>query len=289
MADLHRLLQEREFESIDEANAFLQDLMESGTPLASSPETPLDQAQDIMYQAWDTRSRTQRIKLAKQALAISADCADAYVMLAEESARNPEEALDFYRQGVEAGERAIGDEFEDLVEHFWGVIETRPYMRARAGLADALWTLGERKQAIGHMQEMLRLNPNDNQGMRYILINWLLETAQENEVDELLKRYPGDYSATWLYSQALHLFRRSGAGKQANAQLAEAVKYNSHVPVFLLMRKPFPSQMPGYYSPGDENEALDYVLGARSAWVQTDGALMWLREVVDTSRLKSKH
>lgn len=35
--------------------------------------------------------------------------------------------------------------------HFWGILETRFYMRARAGLAEALWELGERDAAIlGH-------------------------------------------------------------------------------------------------------------------------------------------
>jgi tetratricopeptide (TPR) repeat protein len=282
MADLHRVLEEQDFESMEEANAFLQKMVESGEPVPSSkPETPLGEAQDIIYQAWEARSRSQRVKLAKQALAISTDCADAYVLLAQESARNPEEALDFYRQGVEAGERAIGDEFDDMVEHFWGVLETRPYMRAREGLAETLWALGERKQAITHVQEMLRLNPHDNQGMRYILINWLLETGQDKEVDKLLKRYPDDYSASWHYSQALHSFRQSGASKQANEQLDAAISYNPHVPKYLLMRRPLPAQMPGYYSPGDDSEAITYIVEGRRAWLQTDGALMWLRDSID--------
>lgn len=282
MADLHRLMEEQEFESMEEANAFLQKIVKSGQPVPSSkPETSLEQAQALMYQAWETRSGTQRIKLAKQAIAISEDCADAYVLLAQESARNPEEELDYYQQGIDAGKRAIGDEFDDMVEHFWEVLETRPYMRAREGLAHVLWSLGERKQAIAHAQDMLRLNPNDNQGMRYILINWLLETGQDKEAGDLLKRYPDDYSASWHYSRALYSFRQSGAGKKANEQLAKAILFNPHVPKYLLMRRPLPAQMPGYYSPGDDSEAVAYIVEGRRAWLQTDGALMWLRDEFD--------
>src|SRR3546814_12291790 len=78
-------------------------------------------------------------------------------------AGSQQDALALYRQGVEAGERALGDEFEGLSGHFWGFLQTRPYMRARAGLAITLWRLGDQQAAIDHYRAMLILNPNDNQ------------------------------------------------------------------------------------------------------------------------------
>lgn len=84
--------------------------------------------------------------------------------------------MELYEQGVEAGERALGSEaFEEWEGHFWGILETRPYMRARHGLALCLWEAGESKKAIEHYTEMLRLNPGDNQGIRYVLAGCLLE------------------------------------------------------------------------------------------------------------------
>src|SRR3546814_19715015 len=77
-------------------------------------------------------------------------------------AGSQQDALALYRQGVEAGERALGDEFEGLSGHFWGFLQTRPYMRARAGLAITLWRLGDQQAAIDHYRAMLILNPNDN-------------------------------------------------------------------------------------------------------------------------------
>ena len=56
-------------------------------------ETPLDRAQDVMYEAFGQRDPELRMKLAKKALEISPDCADAYVLLAEH-ARSRKEALD---------------------------------------------------------------------------------------------------------------------------------------------------------------------------------------------------
>lgn len=49
-------------------------------------ETELGKAQEILYQAWDKSNPAKRIILAHQALAISPDCADAYVLLAEDEA-----------------------------------------------------------------------------------------------------------------------------------------------------------------------------------------------------------
>src|SRR2546421_12928373 len=47
--------------------------------------------------------------------------------------------------------------------HFWGFLETRPYMRARAGLASTLLQLGDIDSALAHYRDMLKLIPNDNQ------------------------------------------------------------------------------------------------------------------------------
>jgi tetratricopeptide (TPR) repeat protein len=79
-----------------------------------------------------------------------------------ERAQGSNEAIDLYRQGVAAGEKALGKRaFRDDVGHFWGLMAP-PYMRARQGLAEALWKYGERDEAVAHYQDMLRLNPNDN-------------------------------------------------------------------------------------------------------------------------------
>src|SRR4029077_13216359 len=49
----------------------------------SAAGTPLDKAQELMYQAFGMPDPDERVKLAKQAIDLSPDCADAYVLLAE--------------------------------------------------------------------------------------------------------------------------------------------------------------------------------------------------------------
>ena len=180
-------------------------------------------AQDVMYEAWERTTSRSRIALAHKALGISPLCADAYVLLAEE-ARSIEEARDYYAKGVEAGGLALGPEgFRQYAGHFWGFLETRPYMRARAGLAGTLLKLGDVHGAVSHYRDMLKLNPNDNQGIRYVLAGCLLRQGDDGALKELLASHE-DGSAFWLYTRVLVAFRESGmSDEQAAALVRRAV------------------------------------------------------------------
>ncbi|HEV8641349.1 MAG TPA: hypothetical protein VGV13_09660 [Methylomirabilota bacterium] len=195
MAEVERFAQTSMFESLNEANAALHRRFSGPIDeLPSTATTPLEKAQDLMYRAFEARGR-RRIQLARKALELSADCADAYVMLAEES-RHPEEARTLYEAGVAAGERALGsDLFAQEAGHFWGIVRTRPYMRARFGLARCLEALDRRKEAIEHYRELLRLNPGDNQGVRYSLLAALLLGARDAEVATLLDQFGDEPTA----------------------------------------------------------------------------------------------
>ena len=279
MSDLSKLLAQHEFASIEEVNAFL-DANVNGMAMPSfAPETPLEEAQELMFAAWETRLPKKRIQLARKALKISPDCADAYVLLAEEEARSVEEARDLYAAGMAAGERALGEEFDEMVGHFWGITKTRPYMRARAGLAMTLWFLDQPEAAITHYKQMLHLNPGDNQGIRYTLLNALLSHGTAEEIEELLQMYPDDAAAAWLFSWALFAFSH-GPRPEANNRLAEAISYNEHVPAYLLKRRRLPRQLPEYRGFGDESEAAHYVYDSQHHWQTTPSALTWLQEQI---------
>lgn len=240
----------------------------------------LTAAQELIYKAWDARDRRRRVTLAKEALQLSPDCADAYLLLAEE-AKQPNEAIVLYRKAVEAGERALGAAvFKELTGEFWGFVETRPYMRARHLLALALWDEGEKEEAVGHYQDMLRLNPNDNQGIRYLLISALLALGRDDQATALLRDYAEDGSAEWAWSAALLEFRRQGDCEASRKALLGALEGNRHVPAYLFGDRKLPRQLPEFISPGKPDEAVAYVHGAAEAWSVANGALDWARSVV---------
>ncbi len=241
-------------------------------------ELDVQDAQDLIYDAWESADPRKRVKLAYEALLRSPDCADAYVIFAEEIPGTLEEKRDMYAAGVEAGERAIGARpFKEDVGHFWGLLETRPYMRARAGLAACLWELGEREEAVTHYRDLLRLNPNDNQGVRYTLLGCLLTLGRDDEAGELLDspEYVDDGTAMWPYVRALLTYRREGPSERAGALLQEAREANPHVPVYLAGRKRVPKDLPDLIGFGDESEAIAYAADHLEAWRSTP-AVEWL-------------
>ncbi len=249
----------------------------------------LNEAQDLMYQAFEEKNPAKRIILAHEALEISPDCADAYVLLAEEEADTVGRALEYYQKAVEAGERALGEDyFEENEGHFWGLLETRPYMRARQGLAEILWRLDKTEDAMAHYRDMLRLNPDDNQGIRYSLLNLLVHNNQDGEAMDLIDEYEDDAMAEWLYTNALLVFRAEGAGSEANRRLREALEQNSHVPDYLTGQKRLPIKRPPYMSWGGEDEAVHYAAGYLDAWRKTPGALDWLKSQHKSGSKKKK-
>ena len=243
----------------------------------------LDKAQGIIYDAWERTTSRSRIMLARKALAISPLCADAYNLLAEE-AGSVAEARDLYALGLEAGELALGAEgFQEYAGHFWGFLETRPYMRARAGLAVALIKLGDEPSAIAHFRAMLKLNPNDNQGIRYLLLGCLLRSDDTAAVKDLLAAHKEDGRPYWLYTRALIAFRDEGATKAKTVRLVrDAWSANQHVPAILNGTKPPTVSDSGYVTMGGADEATEYVNNCGPAWHHTPGAVAWLNELVES-------
>ena len=278
MSAIQKAMSQQQFSSIEEANAFLERYLaeNDGRVPDAAAETPAEQAQELVYEALESKGK-KRIELAKRALEVHNDCADAYILLAEESAGTVEEARSLYEQAVAAAERTLGPDYftdRECVGHFWGIVETRPYMRARAALGQVLWDMGEQFAAIEHHRELLRLNPGDNQGLRHTLVVWLTVTDRDDEARDLLKRYPGEDMAVMEYMRAVLAFKKHGGGPKARKALRKAFARNPHVPAIMTRGKGLPDQ-PDYYGFGDENEALATIYYSVDAWVGVPGAAEW--------------
>ncbi len=281
MRNMQKLIGQQQCKSEIEINALLKKYYADNKAPEWTPETPLDKAQDLIYSAYETADKRKRVKMAREALKICPDCADAYVILAEASG-NLKEACALYQAGVKAGERALGERaFKEDVGHFWDIIENRPYMRARMGLAQCLWRLEEREEAIQHYQEMLRLNPDDDQGVRDWLTQALLETGKVAEARKLLDQYKDEHSTYWLYNRALVAYFQGKNSLLARKLLIKAFDANPYVPIYLLKVKSFPRKPPPTCNPGHEDEAIWYLAGFGIHWVKIEtDAVFWLGEVL---------
>ncbi len=274
-SQIDRFLEEKSFDSIEKMNEAIRGEF-VGKPLDPTrykPRNAFEQAQDLCYQAFDSIGR-RKTALARKALNLCGDCADACVILAERSP-TPEKASAFYVRGVQAGRRALGeDPFREYAGEFWSAPGTKPFMRALFGLAESLSALGRGPEAVSHYQELLRLNPGDNQGARYALLPLLIAENADAAAEDLLGQYKGEVQATWRYCRALLAFRREGDAPGSRRRLAAALKANPHVPKYLLGEAE-PS-WPAGYQIGSEEEAVVCVRECRRPWEATDGALDWL-------------
>lgn len=260
--------------------ASLESFLRKFTSGRGKTRNPLVIAQEIADLAWEASQPQDQAELARRALSVSADCADAYVILANQAASR-EQARQLLEEGVAAGQRAIGSEsFESATGNFWLDQRTRPYMRARLGLAQCLWESGQRSQAADHYTEMLRLNPNDNQGVHYLLLGALVDLDRDAEARGLIERYQQDGSAEWAYTIALLAYRGEGDSTNARSLLWAARDANRHVPDYLVGNRSMPPSPPSYVSRGGEDEAVSYAAHFLRMWRSSLGAIPWLRKTL---------
>ena len=241
------------------------------------PET-LMKANQIAQKASDSEHLEERQRLARLAFNISSDCASACVLLAEEAAKSPEDSLRWFQRGVKAGERIRKiSSIDDYYGELWRVKAARPYLRALQGAADCYRELGKEDKALELYQQLLELNEDDHQGIRYPALSLLIKLKRDEEAIELLEAYEDEDFAAWPYSLALLHFRKEGDTSTSRIQLQQAVSRNPYVPEYLLGKKSLPEKLPEYNGIGDENEAMYYVVEHYPYWWNTPGAVDWLK------------
>lgn len=238
--------------------------------------TAREQAQDLVDEAWESDDRGPYLAL--DALKLDANCADAYVCLGHNMGAEPELALAMFALALLAGSSTLGAEmFERHAGEFWGIVETRPFMRALEGMARTTWEMGQHDVAMAYYHELLQLNPTDNQGARYPLLALALESANRDIAEGLLGAYAADTSAMWHYGRALDAFQRLGDANESRAALATARSANPHVPPFLSGARSLPEDEPDLHSRGEQSEAVVCADLLLDAWEATEGAIAWLR------------
>jgi hypothetical protein len=230
-------------------------------------------AQDLLYSAFDENGK-KRYQLARQALELNPYDPDAYNLLAEQ-ATSKEEALILYKTGLEKGEVDLGKAFfKKNSGYFWGLIETRPYMRAKLNYAFSLLELELDEIAIKQFKELLTLNPNDNQGARYILFIALIRNNRVHDAKALLDKYPEE-DARGFFNKLLVELLQNGYTAKATKLKKTAIKENPFVIDYLVKKKKLPKQLPETYSFGDKNEAIVYVSEHGHLWSMI-GIKEWL-------------
>lgn len=97
------------------------------------------------------------------------DFVDVYAHIASHWHRQgkPKKALDAALQGLSVSNRLIPEGFAGRIE--WAHLDNRPYLRAMHVALLSYMRLCRHNDAVALIELMLARNPNDNQGVRYLL------------------------------------------------------------------------------------------------------------------------
>jgi uncharacterized protein YecA (UPF0149 family) len=249
---------------------------EEDLPFGNQPSQNELQAQQLIYEALEASTSQQRNKLAAQALKLDPNCVDAFTLLAE-GEKNLDKKVNYLETGLKVAKQQLGEKFiAENKGHFWGIFETRPYMRVKLSLALFLLEVNQPNEAIQHLEELLELNPNDNQGVRYTMMIAYFKTGELDKVSELFTQYNMDDAST-AYGKVLIEYHKKGITKNLKKVLDHAKKVNQHVLPYLLNEKKLPTKPPEYSGFGDENEAISYVQDFGEFWWNQKELLDWIR------------
>jgi tetratricopeptide (TPR) repeat protein len=149
-------------------------------------------------------------------------------------------------------------------------------MTAKFELAQRLEVMDRKKEAIKIYQEMLKLNPNDNQGVRYELARLLLIFYRYDLFYKLHKKYIKEETAFWLYNYAYFVFKTHGTGKTSDEALKKAYMANKHVIGIMIGKEKMPDELKEYYSPGQPDEAAYYLMDNIEMWMKDKEMVRWV-------------
>ncbi|MHB1628411.1 MAG: hypothetical protein ACYCVB_08550 [Bacilli bacterium] len=242
-----------------------------------APRSKLSQAVAVLQTATGEHTQEERVAIARKALEVSPECVEAWLLLAGNDAEHLDDARNYLQEAVNAGDRLFAGKREEWMGKFWEISRTRPYMQARSALGQVLWELKRYDEAVDVLEETLRLNRGDQQGIRHILLKALLDTSRYEDAAALTDAYEQEQSTLMLYGKLLTAFMIQGDSLMARSAFLAARRHNPFVLDYLLHLRTMPQKLPKQSDTGQESEAIRYCAAFGDAWESAEGALSYLR------------
>ena len=201
-------------------------------------------------------------------------------LFASEDNEDGEMTIEDYQEYIDDFKKKVGSEF--FLENegkFWAIPETRTFMGCLFEQTLLFWQSDEKDKAVDQLKYILKLNPQDDQGARYVLIAYLLELDKMEEAQELMMSYGDDCSTYWSFSELLMDIKNHEDSAIIEMEYGMCVECNEYVVPYLIGEMEIPSEAVRSYGDGDENEAVFYVQSSGDAWFNDEYALNTLKEL----------
>jgi tetratricopeptide (TPR) repeat protein len=159
----------------------------------------------------------------------------------------------------------------------WVIAGNRPGLR---GLMRALqWQLArnERTRALSTAERLLDLNPDDNHGVRFLLMNEYLRVGRDEKALALAEAYPNDLAPETRFGAVLALVRLHRLQEAERALITARTDLPKTAQYLVPARIRRPRIVHDRIEVGGDDQAWLYRDEMRAVWQQTPGALEWLR------------
>ena len=220
-----------------------------------------EQSDDLLFEAYEEPVKSKAIKLAKKALEINPDNIDAENFITKFE-NNTIKKLEKYKETLDKEQARLEKDnifSKENIGIFWGLIETRPYMRTKHCYMLTLMELGRYTEAIQQGEEILKLCENDNQGVRYLIMGLYAVLEKFEECERIYKKYSDD--STFMLFPLSIMYYKKGDYKKTKKTLKVIQENNEYILEYLKQKIKFTKtkidiiEEEGSYSWGSEAEA----------------------------------
>lgn len=165
----------------------------------------------------------------------------------------------------------------------WVILENRPFLRTYHAWGLLLLENESVDDALAVFKAILAMNPNDNQGIRALLIDCYFRLAKPARVLAVCNRFPHDIMEEVLYGRPLALFQLQQE-HESRVALLKALEIIPLVAMELVKKTHRrPKRLdPRYVTHGGRDQAYFYWKQYGRYWQQTTGALEFVASVLSS-------
>ena len=174
-----------------------------------------------MDRAQEARSQRECLKWIRKAGELEPEHVDAALVEINMMVKEPgEQELRLFelQQKAENQLRQQGFFTKEDIGHFWGLIETRSYMRVCHSYVEALLMNRKMRLVAKECESMLRLCTSDNLGIRHTLIHIYVYLEEEQAAQKFFKKCGEEWGTRFPLAMAL-LFYKLGKAEETRQYL----------------------------------------------------------------------
>jgi tetratricopeptide (TPR) repeat protein len=194
----------------------------------------------------------------------------------------PKKALDASLAGLARANRLIPEGFAGRIE--WGHLDNRPYLRAMHAAVLGYMRLRRHQDAAVLVERMLAFNPNDNQGVRYLLGSELIRAGEPGRARSVIEAECGNYPPYQYELALLHL--QAGQWIAAATALRRGFCANPYIAEVLCgTSDPMPLAIWHGSNLAEPETARDYVASYGALWLRRPDFVAFVRWLFQHSRV----